>query len=238
MAGALLALWSTPSFSVGVELAWNACYGQSGAATALTSNCDSNKGSQIMVASFRPPAGVLKLEGIEVFIDFRVAGSTLPCWWNLAYGQLRQPQLVPLHVSPTDVNGAPLIPCDNHYFLDAGAAGGGGMIFTGANGGQLKGIGAIAAGTGLPVQADAQQYGIGFRIMNGGTTDGTCAGCLPHACFYLNTINLTALGVQSIVMQSPHPGSENLVTWQPGTPDLCYTSLQSRTWGQIKSIYR
>lgn len=85
-AGAMLALWSTPSFPAGVELAWNACHGQGGAQSLMLSNCDTDAGSQSMIASFRPPAGVDRLEGVEVFIDFRVAGAAMPCWWNLSVG--------------------------------------------------------------------------------------------------------------------------------------------------------
>lgn len=238
IAVALLALTPARASPVGIELAWNACFGRGGAQGMVASSCDADTGSQSMFASFWPPAGVDRLEGVEVFIDYQVPGGYLPCWWNFSVGQTRRVNLIPLHVSPTDANGVPLIPCDNHYFLNAGADGGGGMIVTGADRGQLKGIAAIAAGTGLPVTANAQQYGVGFRITNGNTTSGTCAGCQQRACFALNTINLTSLGVQNVVMQSPHPGSEYFIAWQPGNPYLCFTPVQSRTWGAIKSIYR
>jgi hypothetical protein len=239
VAGALLAMWPTPAFAVGVELAWNACFSKPGAVGLATSACGENLGSQSLFASFVPPAGVDRLEGIEVFIDYQVEGSALPCWWNFAIGQLRRDQLTLLHVSPTDVNGDPLIECDNHYFLDNGALGGGGMIVTGANRGQLKGLAAIPAGTGLPVAAEAQQYGIGFRISNGSTTPpGTCDGCAADVCFVLNTINLTSSGVPNVVMQSPHTGSDNFVLWQTTAWEICFTPVRQNTWGEIKSLYR
>lgn len=134
-----------------------------------------------------------------------------------------------MHTSPTDANGTPVIACDHHYFVGMGASGGGGMIVTGTDRGQLKAIAAIAAGTGLPVAAEAQQYGCGFRITNGNTTDGTCSGCLLHACFVLNTINLTSLGIPNVVMQSPHPGSESYITWQAGAPYFCFVPVRSHT---------
>jgi hypothetical protein len=108
------------------------------------------------------------------------------------------------------------------------------MIVTGLGRGQFDGIAAIAAGTGLPVAADAQQYGFGFRILNGSTLPaGTCGGCTADICFVLNTILLTSFGVPNVVMQSPHPGSDNWVSWRPDT-----TPIPNRTWGAIKSIYR
>lgn len=237
--GALLALWSTPAFPVGFELAWNACFGQSGAVGLATSPCSQDTGSQDLFASFKPPPVVNQLEGIEVFIDYHVEGSSLPCWWNFAAGQLRNSQLIALHVSPTDANGAPLVACDNHYFLDRGALGGGGMVVTGAFLGQLKGIAAIPAGTGLPVAANAQQYGIGFRILNGNTIPpGTCNGCASDVCFVLTRINLTSAGVPDVVLQSPHPGSDFFALWQSNAWQLCSTPVRQNTWGQIKGIYR
>lgn len=240
MAGALLAMTATLASADGLELAWNQCFGQAGAVSLRTSACAVTTGNQAMYASFRPPA-IAKLEGIEVFIDYQVQGGVLPCWWTFQVGSPRTPALVPLHTSPTDANGAPVILCDNHYFLDNAAAGGGGGITTGVDRGQLKGIGAIAAGTGLPVAAGAQQYGVGFRVTNILTTGGTCLGCLQGACFVLNTINLTSLGQPNVVLQSPHPGSDNWVTWQgnaaaTGCPGA--TPTRNATWGSVKSLYR
>jgi len=243
MAGALLAMTATFAQASGVELAWNSCYGQLGSASLKTNACAVTTGGQNMYASFRPPAGILKLEGIEVFIDYQVAGGVLPCWWNFSSvpPQPRTLALVTQHVSPADGNGVPTTPCDNHYFLDNLAGGGGGGIVTGVDRGQLKGLAAIGAGSGLPVAADAQQYGIGFRITNALATGGTCLGCLQQACFVLNTINLTSFGVPNVVLQAPHPGSENFVTYQgnaaaTGCPGA--TPTRNATWGSVKSLYR
>ncbi len=248
VAGALLALTSTPAFPVGLELAWNHCYGQAGAQGMRTSACTVNTGSQTMIASFRPPVGVNKLEGIEAYIDFQVQGGVLPCWWNFAAGQMRNAQLTSLPVSPTDTNGNPLVLCDNHYFLNHGATGGGWMTVTGPDRGHLRGLVTIPAGTGASVSPDAQEYGIGFRIANGNTVPAaSCQGCVQGACFMLEMMRLYSPGLPDVVLMSPNPGSDNYVTWQgnaaatqcPGTgpPPPPVPVLQS-TWGAIKSIYR
>lgn len=244
---ALLALTSTPVFSSGLELAWNQCFGQVGSVRSRTSACTVNTGSQRMIASFRPPAGVTKLEGIEVFIDYQVTGGVLPCWWDFAVGQTRSTQLEVLHVSPPDANGNPLILCDNHYFRDHGAAGGGWMTVTGVDQGQLRGLATLPAGTGLPVTMDAQQYGVGFRIANGSTVPAAnCQGCLQSACIGLTLIRLYSPGLPDVALTSPHPGSENWITWQGDVvgspcsghaPPLPIPVLQ-RTWGEIKGLYR
>ncbi len=241
MAGALLAMTATYSHAVGLELAWNHCYSQAGAVSLRTSACTSNIGLQAMYASFKPPAGVNKLEGLEAFVDFQVTGGVMPCWWNMTAGNApRATALSVRPVSPADATtGLPTVLCANHYFFDNNGSGGGGMVVTGVDRGQLKGLVAIAAGTGLPVAADAQQYGMGFAISNANTT--TCTGCLSSACLVLNTINLTSFGVPNVVLQSPSPGSENWITWQAnalttGCPGA--TPTTKSTWGSVKSLYR
>lgn len=235
LAGALLALTSTVALAqTGVDLAWNQCSGQAGAVASRSSTCAANTGNQAMYASFNPPAGVNQLEGLECFIDYQVAGGTLDCWWNFATGQTRASALVPLHVSPTDANGDPVILCANHYFLDHAASGGGGMIVTSPDRGQLKGIVAIAAGTGVPVPAGAQQYGCGFRITNVLTT--TCTGCTRAAVFVLNIINLTQLGQPNVVLSSP--ATANCATWQNPSGNCGATPTRNQTWGSVKALYR
>ncbi len=244
MAGALLSLTATPASSTGIDLAWNHCIGQAGAQTMRTSTCAVNTGSQTMIASFSPPAGINALEGIEVYIDYQVMGGVLPCWWNFSSGQIRSDQLTPLPVSPTDVNGNPLVLCDNHYFLDHGAIGGGWMTVLGADNGRLRGIATLPAGTGLSVLADAQQYGFGFQIANGGTVPvGSCQGCSQAVCFELRAVRLYSPGLADVTLV--YPSWANYITWQasaqatscPGTEWQPMPVLQ-RTWGGIKSLYR
>jgi len=242
MAGVLLAMTATVASASGLELAWSACFGQTGSAASRTSACASNTGNAgQMFASFRPPAGVNLLEGIDVFVDFQTSGGALGCWWDMSIANpTRSAALVSLHVSPADANGVPLIPCDNHYFLDNGASGGGGMVTTAADRGQLKGFTAIGAGTGSAVAQDAQQYGFGFRFTNAATV-GACTGCTKSACFVLNTINLTSSQAPTVVLQSPHPGSQNWITWNgdaqsTGCPGA--TPTRNATWGSVKSLYR
>ena len=191
IAAALLALTTTPAFPSGIELAWNHCFGQAGAVGVRTSACDVNTGNQLLVASFRPPAGPNVFIAVEAYVDYQVSGGVLPCWWDFSTGQLRQNQLVILPVSPSDANGDPAIACGNHYFRDHDGIGGGGMIVTGFDRGQLRGVAAIQTGLAAPIPAEAQQYAIGFRIANGSTVPGTtCPGCTQSTCMILNGIKL------------------------------------------------
>lgn len=241
MAGALLVMTATFANAAGLELAWNACFGQAGTVQTRTSACAANTGNQALYASFRPPAGVNAMEGVDVFVDFQTSGGSLGCWWDMSIANpTRNPALVGLHVSPADANGVPLVLCDNHYFLDNGASGGGGMVVTAADRGQMKGFTAIAAGLGSPIPAEAQQYAFGFRITNIATV-GACTGCTKTVCLVLNTINLTSSSTPTVVLQSPNPGSQNWITFQgdaqtTGCPGA--TPTRNATWGSVKSLYR
>ena len=241
MVGVLLAVMSTPAFPSGIELAWNHCFGQAGAVGIRTSACDVNSGNQSLIASFRPPAGPNVYVGVEVYVDFQVSGGVLPCWWNFQPGQIRQNQLLFLPVSPTDGGGTPLVTCDNHYFLANGGVGGGAMIVTGVDTGQLRGVAAIPLGAEGPIPAEAQQYGFGFRIGNGSTVPAaTCPGCTQSACMILNLIKLVSPDQPDVILNSAHFGSQNFVAWQsvsPGGP-CAPTPVAPSTWGGIKSIYR
>lgn len=236
LAGALLALTSSVALAAtGVDLAWNQCSGQTGAAATRSSTCASNTGSQALYASFNPPAGIVKLEGAEIFVDYQVAGGTLDCWWNFAAGQTRNTALAALGLPPTDANGAPVILCGNYYFFNGSSpAGGGGMIVTSPDRGQLKGIVAVAANSGGPVPAGAQQYACGFRFTNALTT--TCAGCNRAAVFVLNIINLTQPGVPNVVLTSP--ATANCATWQDPAGNCGATPARNKTWGSVKALYR
>lgn len=238
----LLAVMASPAFSSGVELAWNHCFGQAGAVGMRTSACAVNTGAQSLIASFRPPAGPNVFIAVEAYVDYQVSGGVLPCWWNFSTGQIRQNQLVTMAVSPVDANGAPAFTCDNHYFLDHGGVGGGGMIVTpGVDRGQLRGVVAIPLAAAESIPAEAQQYGIGFRIANGSTVpETTCPGCSQSVCMILNRVKLVSSDQTEVVLNSAHPGSENLITWQTASPGgpCAPTPVAPTTWGAIKSIYR
>lgn len=206
-----------------------------------TSACDVNTGSQSLIASLRPPAGPNVFIGVEVHVDYQVSTGVLPCWWNFEVGQLRQNQLLTLPVSPVDGGGNPVVACDHHYFLDHGGIGGGNMIVTDPFRGRLRGVTAIPLGAEAPMPAEAQQYGMGFRIGNGSTVPAaTCPGCAQSVCFVLDMIKLASADQTEVILNSAHLGSEIFVAWQsvsPGGP-CAPTPVAPSTWGAIKSVYR
>jgi hypothetical protein len=235
---AATATWAAP----GVDLAWNQCRGKAGAVTSRTSACTSTAGTQVLYASVNPPSGINELEGEEIYIDYMEQGGSLSCWWNFSSGTPRAGALTALFLPNPDGNGDATVLCgsctaapctpnpnDGYYFLAHGASGGGGGIVTGPDTGQLKGIVAIQAGTGVAVPADVQQYACGFRITNALTGAG-CAGCNNGVTLVLARVTLTQPGVPNVDVTNANVG--NSVTWNGGTP------TRKATWGAVKALYR
>src|SRR2546429_236082 len=79
---AALALSATRSHAAaGVNVRWNACFGDGGLANRSFA-CNTNNGSQQLVTSFVLGAPVSQVGAVEVNLDVAVAGATLPAWWQ------------------------------------------------------------------------------------------------------------------------------------------------------------
>src|SRR5438128_1171729 len=80
--GSLFAVnaWAAP----GVLLAWNDC-STDGAADKVFA-CTVNTGSNIIVGSFIPPAGIDAFVGINAVLDLTSSSGTIPSWWTLGSG--------------------------------------------------------------------------------------------------------------------------------------------------------
>ena len=80
--GLFTILLSGTSQAAGVNLRWNACYGDGGSANR-TSACTSNLGSAgTMVGSFELDNDITGVTGVEITAQVVSAGSTLPAWWT------------------------------------------------------------------------------------------------------------------------------------------------------------
>jgi hypothetical protein len=66
---------------------------------------------------------------------------------------------------------------------------------------------------------------------------GACSGCSEPLCIRLDYITLTYADNSMVTLTNPL--NSNLISWQSLTP-LCFPPdpVRTRTWGQIKSLYR
>jgi len=102
-----------------------------------------------------------------------------------------------------------------------------------------------AIGTSLagPIAEGTETYAVSVKISNQKSTGlGACAGCTDGVCIMLNSIKITqnarSTGGTIVIDQ---PAARSYVTFQGGLPsstDCGIVPTRSRTWGQVKSLYR
>lgn len=241
MVGALLVLGASAASAAGINLSWDDC------GTAGTQNktfaCNSNAGAPFTaVASFDPPAGVNEFIGLEAQMDITTdqAPGSLPDWWKHGSGQCRG--TTGLSAS-FDFTTGPFGPCIDVF---AGGASGGfsyDVGFGSPGRARLRVLCAVPAENASVVDPGTEYYGFKINFLRPKTTGaGNCVGCTNSACIVLNEIKLVQPFAAGNDPQLFNPRERNWITWQspatgpPGCP--LTTATQSKTWGQVKSLYR
>ncbi|HXJ67447.1 MAG TPA: hypothetical protein VNM39_00960, partial [Verrucomicrobiae bacterium] len=82
-AGALLALATSlpaPAGASTVNLRWNDCWGDGGAANRSFA-CNTNSGSQLLVGSFISPFAVPGVVRHDVLVEVALNAASVPAWW-------------------------------------------------------------------------------------------------------------------------------------------------------------
>lgn len=238
VAAALLVPTLASAATPGVNLGWNNC-GTTSASENRVFTCDDNNLTFNLVGSFRVAADISDYVGLSAFLDFRVNDSSLPAWWSLSTGGCREGSLALVNVGT-------LGGCTNPY-SGAGGQGGGFVIEDVAT---LPGTNDFrvrldwARDSPFNVVANTLYSGFVAQINSSNSFDegfGVCAGCATAACVVLNSLELFGLNSGSAgIIEAADVRS--WATYQGGAvgADICPngTPTQSRTWGQIKALYR
>ena len=238
------------------HLAWDDC-GSAGVVTR-TFACNSNAGTEQLIVSFVPPAGISAFGGLELRIqlmDENYDLASLPAWWRMLTGGCR-PTSLSAQVRPAGQSG-----CANPWA--DGAIGATSMSSTAP--GVIRAVAANLPGSELPLDPALEYYGLRIQINHARSTgDGVCVGCstaIGMALSYLKlsqppgtgdyTYNFFTYDSMCRFIGAPPP----YVNWQcEGTPILqadrdpchlagwvfpnCATPTQQPTWGKIKALYR
>ena len=237
IAGAMLVLGASAASASGINLSWTNC-GTFGVQN-VTFACAVNSGSSQMFASFDPPAGVTAMGGMSAQIDITTDQANLPDWWKHGTGQCRGTAALPVSFDFT--SGPP--DCADYWLGQAAGGTAYDVGFGSPSRARFRVQAAIAAGTELPVDAGTEYYAFKATLQRTKSTGtGSCAGCLNSACIVLNEIQL----FQPLELQFDpiitNPRERQFITWQnPATgPSGCplSTPTKSKTWGQVKSLYR
>jgi hypothetical protein len=236
IAGAMLVLGaSVASAQGGLNLSWNDC-GTFGAATA-TFACNTNSGSNSLVASFIPPESLPEYLGLNSQIDIRTQGD-MPLWWQHGSTSCRGTTGLAVNFDFTSNSN-----CVD-FFVGQAA---GGFVYERPLGpapanerGRIRVTCAVPFDNRGPIDAGTEYYAYRVNFLRAKTTGtGSCAGCSTPACLVLDNIQLFQPPEQGNDPMITNPADRAHVTWQSSDP-LCpaSTPAANKTWGQVKSLYR
>lgn len=241
---AMVLLPSASALSAGMNLYWNDCSAGMGMTTNRAFTCDTNAGSNVLVVSFAPPAGITKLIAARAVIGLRSASHPMPLWWRLGAGGCREGSLTVSFAPPASHacaeywSGAILQ--ELSYSTEFGGDPDRARIVISF---------AIPEAAAGPVIPETEYYAFSLAIDNAKSMgSGMCGGCADPSCIVLEELTLyqsPGLGDYRIC----YPWISNYVTWQGGAIggagcppyddiDPCTTPALNRTWGRMKSLYR
>lgn len=241
-AAALLA--GSAAHAGGLNLAWTNCASEGGLAN-LSSACDSNAGSQVLVGSFVPIYDMSGVTGVEIVVDILVGDgtSTIPAWWEIGGpGDCRTGALTANEV----VNAANTICNDWANGLASGglAAYNSGSISTippqnqPAHRHMVMGF-AVAAADSATLLPTNEYFAFNARITNAKSLGlGACAGCTTPACMVLNSIHIVPGVNPGQFLGTGTSAASNFATWQGTGPNCQLVPTRRSSWSAVKQLYR
>jgi hypothetical protein len=245
-AALLVATCPAPGRAAGVCLAWTQCYGDGGV-QLRTFACNTNAGSNRLVASYVAPAGITQLTGNEVTIDFDAGSTFLPLWWQFRNTGVCRQNALTVNVT----QDAAWTVCQDYWMGQALAGIGSYDIgFDAPNRARLRIAVAVAQVNAGPLEAGQEYFSTNVLVSNiktVGTPSNSCAGCATPLCITLSSIKLTQPnGVTTTLQQPAYPAGypvgprfSHIVFWQSLGGTNCFVvPARATTWGAVKSLYR
>ena len=240
VASVFLALSSRTAGADGqLYLTWEGC-----AANGIhdqSNVCLINVGSTPLYTAFVLDVPIDDVVGIQVTIDLQHSAPAMPDWWRMqGAGDCRDGAL---HVS--GVFGVEEAACSDPW---RGLGGGEVLYDVGVaprspSQAHLIGTWAIPADSARTLSAGVMYHGLKFLIDNTRSVfPGECVGCNQPVCLVLNRIELLReFGATPpvVALELSGPDDAHRATWKGGAGASCEAvPVRSRTWGQIKSLYR
>jgi hypothetical protein len=236
----------------GVNIRWDHCFGDSGAANKLFA-CDANVGTERLVVSYGLPDDLPSVSGTEIVVYFVSATAAFPDWWQMKNaGTCRQ---TALSLSLTPPPGSA-----NCLDWSQGAASGGigayGTNFAGQM--QLSIVTAVPPSALQDLVAGTEYFAGTIQISHAKTVGaGACGGCDTPMCIVLGSIHVTTpvLANSIVLFDGANGQASQIASWQSATTQNlvttchmgCFASFDcvatitpthNSTWGAVKALYR
>jgi hypothetical protein len=242
----------------GVNIRWDQCFVDGGTANKVFA-CDTNSGSDRLVASFVVDREIPDVRSIAFNIGLASASASWPAWWGFrSVGTCRQFSLA-LEVVPPPGS----VNCSDW----ASGLASGGISFAIGNMGLNTAL--VSGETGTPSAATLEpdvEYFVGTLVINHAKTVGTgaCGGCDVPVCVIFSQLTVSTSNIANDLWMwngANWEGSQ-IASWQnsyvagtvissvnPGagapqhksiTSCVPYSTSPTRlsTWGAVKSLYR
>ncbi len=250
----LLLMCLTPAAHAaqGMNLAWDACFGDGGVRNK-TFACDTNTGSEQLYVSFQLDSAFTPVTGMELTINFSTPAGPPGAWWQFKNaGSCR--------LSALSASSAPLTPggsCVNYWngFASGGIAGYT-VNYVGLGMNRLFVIFALPSTAWASLDGDVEYFAARLAISHANSVGaGSCPGCLDPVCIGIENLKLTRpVGQGDIRLAEETTFGSSTVNWQGsaasssrvGDPARFFyrtlhcasaTAARNPTWGSIKSLY-
>lgn len=248
---AIAAFSTSPAFADGgLNLSWDDC-GSAGVA-AKTFACDTNTGSNLLVASAQIPAAVDSACGFLLTIDVHFPNGIQPDWWKIdspfSDEQGEQPCRDSLALVTEDVPSSGM--CES-FFPPFGPRGSlyelRRLLGYGGDRSQIRIEGYVPYESVRQTPSHSTEYYlVGIRINHSKTVGlDACPGCVDAACMVLNEVkfirgNCAGGPFSSSEVFVNAPLARNFITWQSEALPNCVASTFAKrsTWGRLRSLYR
>lgn len=234
-----ITLYASSASAAGFDLRWTACAADGGVSNQSFA-CDTDAGTNTMVASFKLDQPITGMFFFEAVLDIIVANNqTVPPWWDILngchfFGLQADATIDPGAVNCADFGagqGAAVLSNINHDGTIAPA--------DTASHRRIFVVGGVDP-PGVNLAAN-QEYFVFNLVLDHTTTmdPGSCAGCALPVCIVLNSIRLMDTAFTPVVLGSAQVAGSNFATWQGGSGANCSAVPARRaTWGAVKSLYR
>lgn len=235
---ALAALPPAVSAQEAVNLSWDQCSADGAADKAFA--CNTNTGTNVMIASFLAPDSISLFTSAVTIIDLISATNPLPEWWRLRNqsGQTNQCRNGSISVS---ADFSANTGCTD--FFAGQASGGIGTYLVNVSSPdrvRLSIVFSIPTDFQGPLNPGEEYYASRISINNAKTVGSACTGCNEPVCIVLNGVQvIQPAGTIGGNVWATNEGTRRSITWQGGAGANCLAvPVRNRTWGQVKALYR
>jgi hypothetical protein len=223
-----------------LQITWNNCSGQAGSSPYTVFDCDPSLGTLYsLIGSFQVMSSFDDLIAADASFDIVLDGQgAMSPFWHFETGGCNAGGVSASTVRPVDCGG---------YQTPWGASGSQAQAFvtgykagdTFANYGRLLMTVARPADSPVTLAGAPARY-FGWALQFTMDNSGTCAGCADPASIRINSLALYNNHANSggYLIDRGGPGSQPCASINNGGTACDPTAAKTKTWGQLKSLYR